>query len=90
MANSKNLSISPNPNQGNFQAVFHSEQERTLELVVADVTGRVIYKQTIQASSGKNTVQVNLPGDIPKPSILMVSLENKDVKYSPVKMNYQY
>ena len=88
MAQSKVLHILPNPNEGTFQFNFESETSATLELDISDVTGRVIYKQTIQAASGKNTMQITIPESLASPSLLMVTLGNNQIKYNPIKMSY--
>ena len=57
-----------------------------MELAVSDLTGRILYRQTVQANTGKNTVYVTLPENIQVPVDLMVSLENKQVKYRGAKI----
>jgi hypothetical protein len=57
-----------------------------MELAVSDMTGRIFYRQSVQANIGRNTVYVDLPNNIPVPTDLMVSLENKQVKYKGVKI----
>ena len=86
VSQSKSFNITPNPTTGEFVCSFYSETHRTLELAVADMDGRIFYRQTVQANTGKNTVFVTLPNNIPVPNTLMVSLENKQVKYKGAKL----
>lgn len=76
----------PNPNNGTFQCEFNSESDCQLELSVADVSGRIIYKQAVNATTGINSITVTLPNDVPKPSMLTVTLGNKHVKYPTSKI----
>jgi len=76
----------PNPNNGTFQCAFNSTKNEQLELVATDVTGRVVYKQNIQATAGANVVNVKLPNTITKSSVIMVSLGNAQTKYPTAKV----
>jgi Domain of unknown function (DUF4114) len=84
----RNIYVYPNPNEGSFECLFYADQVRTMNIVVSDVTGRVVYTMPVSASIGRNTVQVTLPQDVPRPSLMMVKLGNSDVKYNVVKVNY--
>ncbi len=84
----RNIYIYPNPNEGTFECLFYSDLVRQMDVVVSDVTGRVFYSTPVSATIGRNTVQVTLPKDVPRPSLLMVKLGNNDVKYNVVKVNY--
>ena len=76
----------PNPNNGTFQCEFTSASDCQLQLTVADVTGRIVYSQPVTASAGANVVTITLPQNIQRPSMLTVSLGNKNVKYPAVKI----
>ena len=76
----------PNPNNGTFQCEFTSAKNEELELVAADVTGRIVYKQTVLATMGANVVNVKLPFSITKPSVIMISLGNSNTKYPTAKV----
>jgi PKD domain len=84
---SKLLTVSPNPNNGNFVCTFESDAARTMQLNVADVSGRIIYRQSIQATTGLNSVPVTLPANIKHPSMLLLTLGYGDVTYSQVKVS---
>ena len=86
VSQSKELTITPNPTTGQFVCSFFSETHRSMELAVSDLNGRIFYRQTVQANTGKNTVFVTLPDNIPVPNDLMISLENKQVKYKGAKL----
>ena len=76
----------PNPNNGSFQYEFISETNETLELTVADVTGRIVHKQAVEATSGTNVISVSLPANIVKPAMLTVQLGSKHTKYPVTKI----
>ena len=86
VSQSQSFAITPNPTTGSFVCNFYSNAHRTMELAVSDLTGRILYRQTVQANTGKNTVYVTLPENIQVPVDLMVSLENKQVKYRGAKI----
>ena len=76
----------PNPNNGNFQYEFVSEQNEDLTLTVSDVTGRTVYSQQIAATAGANFLHISLPENISGPSILTVQLGNRNTKYPVTKI----
>ena len=76
----------PNPNNGTFRCEITSETDCELQLTVSDIAGRIVYKQMINATTGLNIVTVNLPADIQRPSLLTVSIGNKNIKYPAVKI----
>ena len=76
----------PNPNNGTFQCEFTSVNDCQLEIIVSDVTGRIVYKQNVEATTGTNIISVNLPANIQRPSLLNVALGNKNIKYPTVKI----
>lgn len=79
-------SVSPNPNNGSFKCEFMSEKAADLELKATDVTGRVIYTQTVKAVAGANSVSINLPSSVQRPALIMVSLGNEEVTYPNTKV----
>ncbi len=83
---SKMVTISPNPTSGKFQLKFASEEDRDMDLTLTDVTGRLVYKQTVHATTGFNTIDVQFPAAIPQ-SIMMVQLGNETVKYGLTKLS---
>ena len=76
----------PNPSNGSFKCEFVSETGRDLQLVASDVTGRVVYTQAVHAVAGRNSVSINLPANVQRPAMIMVTLGNSDVKYPVIKM----
>ncbi len=76
----------PNPSNGTFQCEFTSEKNEQLNLVATDVTGRVVYKQSVQAITGANVLNVTLPDNIVKPSVIMISLGREYTKYPAAKV----
>ena len=83
---SKTLSIVPNPNEGSFSCKFESDVDREIELIISDVTGRIVYRQNVQASVGANTVQVAIPSNVAGAANYIISLGDDKVKYAPIKM----
>ena len=84
---SKTLTVSPNPNNGNFECTFENDAARTMVLKVTNLSGKVIYTQNVQANVGLNTIPVSLPNSTNRPAVLLVSLGYDDVQYSQVKIS---
>lgn len=75
----QNLAIYPNPNKGNFKIQFDEAADKT-DILVHDLSGRLIYKNEYQSSGLFNeTVQLNNP----QTGIYLVTIKsgnNKTVK----------
>jgi hypothetical protein len=56
------FSLYPNPNKGNFTIAFNSEKTDELHLAVFDVTGRLIYENSVPVQSGNNNLPFELKG----------------------------
>jgi endonuclease I len=59
--NSQFVSVSPNPNNGNFTIKYSSQTNEKVAVKLTDMLGRVVYSNTLQASNGNNTVELNVP-----------------------------
>ena len=81
----KTVSISPNPNNGNFKVSFESPAEAQLHLAIVDISGRIISNTLVNAVVGKNEVSVNV-GMAAKGGIYYVSLQGAGTKYNTQKM----
>lgn len=83
---SKKVDIIPNPaTDGNFQVKFVSETDRNMDITVTDITGRVVYTQSVKATMGANAVQVQIPGA--RQGVYFVQLGNDDLKYGVNKVS---
>ncbi len=82
---SNKLTIMPNPASGPFQCQFTATQNENMTLELTDVSGRVVYKQAVQAVAGVNTVTVNIPSGAID-GIFFVRMGNSSVKYDVTKM----
>ena len=59
------LSVIPNPNEGNFQIVLGNTINRTINVRLIDMQGRVVYTNQIQAGSMKYNVKAEqLPAGV--------------------------
>jgi len=58
--NNMNLSIYPNPSDGIFNANFENEDAQEMDLVVTDISGRLINKTQIQSESGIYNSKIDL------------------------------
>lgn len=86
---SKMVTISPNPvSSGKFNLKFASEEERNMDVTLTDVTGKLVFKQTVHAIAGFNSFDIEYPSSVPQ-SILFVQLGNKNVKYGITKLSIQ-
>jgi hypothetical protein len=59
------LSLYPNPNNGNFNLNFVAEGAGSATLFVADLTGKTVTNQTITLTEGENNIPVSLDGVVP-------------------------
>jgi hypothetical protein len=57
-----------------------------MDLIISDISGRMLYRQSVQAIRGINTVHVSLPDGIQKPSVVIIELGNKDAHYNSKKL----
>ncbi len=81
----KTVSVSPNPNNGNFKVSFSSPANAQLHLAIVDISGRIISNTLVNAVVGKNEVSVNV-GMAAKGGIYFVSLQGAGTKYDSQKM----
>ncbi len=82
---SKSITLTPNPSNGNFSCQFASDDERTVILNVSDLSGRVVYSKEIKVARGFNKADISVPNYI-SGSILVVSVKAEDVKYDAAKL----
>ncbi len=73
---SRALTVAPNPNEGKFECRFVSDQERILDLIITDVTGKTVYSRSVEATLGMNAISVDL--NLPSGTILFISLKGDD------------
>jgi|GEM_PF-5068820 len=59
------VSLYPNPNNGNFNLNFVAESAGSATLFVADITGKTVANQTITLTEGENNIPVSLDGVAP-------------------------
>ncbi|MCS6904179.1 MAG: CUB domain-containing protein [Bacteroidia bacterium] len=48
------ITVYPNPTQGVFTALYHSNEQQTLHAVITDLTGREVSQRTLEAIEGVN------------------------------------
>ena len=82
----KSVSVSPNPNNGNFKISFASPFTTQLHLAIVDITGRTISNTMVNAVTGKNEVAVNLGQSATKGNIYFVTLQGAGSKYITQRM----
>jgi len=76
----KTVTLSPNPTNGAFKISFASAKDATLNLIIMDITGKVINNQLIHALRGQNNISVQMPLSV-KNGMYFVSLKNEDATY---------
>lgn len=54
------LNIFPNPNNGSFNLTYSLKEAQEVNLFVVDVTGKVVYTESVLATAGENNSQLNL------------------------------
>ncbi len=74
--------------KSNFKRGFSGFRKRAP--AVSDISGRVLYSQSVNAVVGTNTLTVNLNGDFPTGTMLLISLRgNDDTQYETTKVSTQ-
>lgn len=55
-----NLQILPNPNNGKFRIIFTTEFNKPLDLIISDMTGRLVYKGLLMNYHGKVNEEIDI------------------------------
>lgn len=76
LSENSNISIYPNPNTGIFEIQYETETNAPLEVLLSDMTGRVIYKET--ATILNNHYKKNMDVSSMPKGIYFLSLINND------------
>ena len=71
------VKIFPNPSNGQFSIEVEMENNLTAEVVVYDLTGRVILSQQNVLHSGSNTISMNIEGVAPGTYVLQMKSNDK-------------
>ncbi|MEM9990276.1 MAG: T9SS type A sorting domain-containing protein [Bacteroidota bacterium] len=71
----------PNPFSNSTTLRFALEQEQQVELVVTDITGRVVYRTNVLANAGYNETKINAT-DLESSGVLIYTILSKDAKMS--------
>jgi hypothetical protein len=62
-ANSINdLSLYPNPNNGNFSLNFTASEAQTANLVMTDMSGKTVWSMPVSTQAGRNEMNISLDG----------------------------
>jgi hypothetical protein len=81
---SKEIKLFPNPSSGKFNCVFQSDKDMQLQLNITDASkGIVLYRKSVVAVKGSNTVSVDLSNSIQNLSVCILTLESEDGNYKP-------
>lgn len=78
------LGVYPNPSAGSFSVSFYSDREETMELVVTDIVGKMIFSKKVVALPGENITRVDM--NAPATGIFLVNIKGKGKQYSTVKI----
>ncbi|OYU54152.1 MAG: hypothetical protein CFE25_16075 [Chitinophagaceae bacterium BSSC1] len=87
---SKEIKLFPNPSTGKFNCVFQSDKDIQLQLNITDASkGIVIYRKTVTAVKGSNTVSVDLGTTLQTLSVCILNLGAEDGSYQPNRILIQ-
>jgi hypothetical protein len=82
---SPELTVSPNPNNGEFEASFYVESGRRATLSVSDMQGREVWQKNL-VGAGAHREQVRLPAQSVGAYILLL---NKDATHFKAKVEFK-
>ncbi len=87
---SKEIKVFPNPSTGKFNCVFQSDKDEQLQLSITDASkGIVLYRKTVSALRGSNTVSVDLGSTLQNLSVCVLTLVSEDGNYKPNRILIQ-
>jgi hypothetical protein len=55
------FSLSPNPNDGKFDATIQLKEAHSIQVYVSDASGKIIKEYTLVGEAGDNVLAINLP-----------------------------
>lgn len=58
--NVENISIIPNPSSGNFSIQSFSKNQKSIRLMITDITGRVVLNEEYVFNAGENSIPIEL------------------------------
>lgn len=58
----ENMTLTPNPNYGNFSVTIESQSDKTVLLSIFDVSGRIFHTEPIYLQKGENKTMISKPG----------------------------
>ena len=87
---SKDIKLFPNPSTGKFNCVFQSDKDVQLQLSITDASkGIVLYRKTVAAVKGSNTVSIDLGSSLQTLSVCILNLGSEDGSYQPNRILIQ-
>ncbi len=87
---SKEIKLFPNPSTGKFNCVFQSDKDVQLQLNITDASkGIVLYRKTVNAVKGSNTVSIDLGASLQTLSVCVLNLGSEDGSYQPNRILIQ-
>lgn len=54
------IDIYPNPNNGSFNLILNADKSERINIIVTDVTGKLVFDDLLNISAGKNSYLINL------------------------------
>jgi hypothetical protein len=87
---SKEIKLFPNPSTGKFNCVFQSDKDVPLQLTITEASkGIVLYRKSVTAVKGSNTVSVDLGNSLQTLSVCILNLGAEDGSYQPNRILIQ-
>jgi serine protease AprX len=79
------LTVNPNPFDEQITIRVYSEQKNTVEIVLTDISGKVVYTISADAANGVRTIQPELPGLTPGVYFLKGTMGDKTITQKLLK-----
>lgn len=78
-----NVIVAPNPSNGDFKVHFEALESGIMEIQLLDLTGKLVYANSMVIATGENFISVNQNGLKPGIYVIQIQLNDK-ISYSKV------
>ncbi|MCX6311417.1 MAG: T9SS type A sorting domain-containing protein [Bacteroidetes bacterium] len=82
--NQSSVNVFPNPSQGEFSVAINAPENEDYLMKVIDMTGRIVYNETLHIAKGKNLNAISVEGISEGLYMLQITASNGSMKCLPI------